>query len=495
MTQSVSVLNDTTFTAVNVHVHGTAFQCKLHAHTPVMSLIQQVREQFSDLSESEELDDYLKAERVQWALEHGPVRRRLDPETTLDEAGIAPGADLYLTHRTRTESYPVLRDDVAEGAAEVSKRVFTVLDGGDTRRLGVMALPAAVTAVAAIGIADVFSVNVAVRWPVVGVLVALTLMCASVAAVLSQVREDYADLAGSLCVCGYLSAAAAAIAAVPREPGVWHITTAGAAVATLVAVLWPLTKQRPAALHVGVGVMAFCGVFVGVAHTALDVSSQAVAAQLIFVATAVLVWGTQIARQVGKVRVNYIPTTGEPLLNRSELTVAQVSRRSTSGVAMEAMLNQETRVITTLQALIGMVAAAGAVLVAAAAAGGYFTHDYEWHMFALVSAAAIAAVAVGRGLVIRAASVPLMVAGPLAAAAYLTGRCLSPHPADVTVLVAGAAPLLIFVLISSIWAVRAQSLHSPLGKRRLEIVATVAVVTMFPLLVLIMEGWSRVRNR
>lgn len=495
MTQSASVLNDTTFTAVNVHVHGTDFQCKLHAHTPVMSLIQQVREQFNDMSESEALNDYLQAERVQWALEHGPVRRRLDPETTLDEAGIAPGADLYLTHRTRTESYPVLRDDVAEGAAEVSKRVFTVLDGGDTRRLGVMALPAAVTAVAAIGIADVFSVNVTARWPVVGVLVALTLMCASVAAVLSQVREDYADLAGSLCVCSYLAAAAAAIVAVPREPGVWHLTTAGAAVATLVAILWPLTKQRPAALHVGVGVTAFCGVFVGVTHTALAVSSQAVTAQLIFVATAVLVCGTQIARQVGKVRVNYIPTTGEPLLNRSELTVAQVSRRSTSGVAMEAMLNQETRVITTLQSLIGMVAAAGAVLVVSAAAGGYFTHDYEWHMFALVSAAAIAAVAVGRGLVIRAASVPLMVAGPLAAAAYLTGRCLSPHPADVTVLVAGAAPLLIFVLISSIWAVRSQALHSPLGKRRLEIVATAAVVTMFPLLVLIMEGWSRVRNR
>jgi hypothetical protein len=43
--------------------------------------------------------------------------------------------------------------------------------------------------------------------------------------------------------------------------------------------------------------------------------------------------------------------------------------------------------------------------------------------------------------------------------------------------------------------VRAQKLHSPLGKRRLELAATAAVVTMFPLLVLIMEGWSKVRNR
>lgn len=484
MTQSVSVLNDTTFTAVNVHVHGTDFQCKLHAHTPVVSLMQQVREQFATLSKSEELDSYLQAERVSWALEYGPVRRRLDPETTLDEAGVAPGADLYLTHRTRTESYPVLRDDVAEGAAEVSKRLFTVLDSGDTRRLGVMALPAAVTAVAAIGVAEVFAVSTSARWPVAGLLIALTLMCASVASVLSQVREDYTDLAGSLSVCSYLAAAAAAVVAVPREPGVWHITTAGAAVATLVAVLWPLTKQRPAALHVGAGVVAFCGVFVGVAHIALTVSSQAVAAQLIFVATVAVVWGTQISRQVGKVRVNYIPTTGEPILNRSELTVAQVSRRSTSGASIEAMLNQETRVITTLQALTGMVTAAGAVLVIAAGAGGYFTSSYEWHMFALVSAAAIAAVAVGRGLVIRSASVPLMVAGPVAAAAYLIGRCLSPNPADVAVLAAGAAPLVTFVLISSIWAVRAQVLHSPLGKRRLELVATAAVVTMFPLLVL-----------
>ena len=57
-------------------------------------------------------------------------------------------------------------------------------------------------------------------------------------------------------------------------------------------------------------------------------------------------------------------------------------------------------------------------LVVAAAAAGYFTSSYEWHMFASIAAATVAAVAIGRGLVIRAASVPLMVAGPLAAEAF-----------------------------------------------------------------------------
>jgi hypothetical protein len=330
---------------------------------------------------------------------------------------------------------------------------------------------------------------------VVAVLAALSVMCASVGTVLARTRTGYGDVSGALCVSSYLTTAAVALVAVPRALGVWHLTTVGGAVATMVVVLWSLTGNVPAALHVGVGAAAACAVLVGVVHLALSVSSQAVAAQLVYVAVVLIVWGIQISRAVGRVRVNYIPTTGEPLVRRSKMTVAQVSRRSTSGVAIESILNQESRVITTLQALIGIVTAAGAMLVAAAAAGGYFTASYEWHMFVLVCAAAVAAVAVGRGLVIRAAAVPLMVSGPLAATAYLAGRALSEHQASPAVLVAGTAPLLVFVLLSAIWAVRAQSLHSPLGKRRLEFVATAAVMTMFPLLVLIMDGWSRVRNR
>ena len=44
------------------------------------------------------------------------------------------------------------------------------------------------------------------------------------------------------------------------------------------------------------------------------------------------------------------------------------------------------------------------------------------------------------------------------------------------VLIAGAAPLMLFVLLSTLWAIRAQSMHSPLDKRRLERVAVLAVV-------------------
>ena len=116
-------------------------------------------------------------------------------------------------------------------------------------------------------------------------------------------------------------------------------------------------------------------------------------------------------------------------------------------------------------------------------------------MVALVATAAVVVVAVGRGLVVRAAALPLMITGPLAWTAYLIGRSLSATPADTAVLLAGSIPLLIGLLLSAIWAIRAQTLHSPLSKRRLEILATLAVVTVFPLLVLIMDGWSKVRNR
>lgn len=495
MTQPTSVLSDTTFAAVNVHARDTAFQCKLHAHTPVVILLPQLRQQLLDLTTSETTREYLTAQRVQWALEAGPIRRRLDPETTLDEAGIVPGADLYLTQRTRTESYPVLRDDLADGTAEVSKRMFAVLDNRDTRKLGVLALPFAVASVAAIGISALLSGAENLRWVVFGALCALALMCSTLAAVLIRSHTTYVDVSGGLCVGAYLATTAAAVVGVPRSLGIWHLTTAGAALATMALVLWSLTGNRPAGLHVGVGAVSMGAVLVGLLHIVLPVSSQAVAAQLILTGLVVVLWCTQTSRMVGRVQVNYIPTTGEPLLKRKDLSVAQVSRRSTSAAAIESMLNQEARVIETLNALIGMVTAAGLTLTLWAGAGGYFTRQYEWHMFALVAATCIAVMAVGRGLVIRSAALPLLVSGPLIWTAYLAGRALSPHRADTVVLVAGTVPLLVGVIVAAILAIRQQTLHSPLNKRRMEVLATLAVITVFPLLIFIMEGWGRVRNR
>ncbi|SHT84725.1 type VII secretion integral membrane protein EccD [Mycobacteroides abscessus subsp. bolletii] len=495
MTSPTSVLSDTTYIAVNVHARNSAFEMKLHAHTPVVSLLPPLRKQLSGLLEDGPAKEYLAAERVEWALEYGPARERLDPESTLDEKGVLPGEDLYLTHRTRTESYPVLRDDLADGTAEVSKRMFAVLDRNDTRRLGAVALPFAVSAVAGVGIAAVFSGDTGARWAVLGALVALALMCATLASVLTRTKTSYGDVAGALCIGAYLSTAAAALVGVPRELGIWHLTTVGAGVATMAVVLWSVTGNKPPSLHVGVTAVSVSAVFIALLHALLPVSSQAVAAQMVFVCLGVILWCTQISRLVGRVQVNYIPTTGEPLIKRKEQSVAQVSRRSTSAAAIESMLNQEVRVIQTLNALVGLVCAASLVMVLSAFAGGYYTRNYEWHMFVLVATAAVASVAVGRGLVIRAASIPLTICGPLAWTAYLAGRALSESRADNVVLLAGIGPLVIGILLSAIWAIQARTMHSPLSKRRLEIVATVAVITVFPLLVFIMEGWPRVRNR
>ncbi len=495
MTSPTSVLSDTSYVAVNVHARNSAFEFKLHAHTTVVELLPQLRKQLAEIATSGAVSEYLAAERVAWALEWGPTRKLIDPERTLDEAGIPPGEDLYLTHRTRTESYPVLRDDLADGTAEVSKRMFAVLASRDTRRLGAVALPFAVAAVAGVGLADVFSGGEAMRWWVFGALAALATMCAAVATVLTRTRTSYADIASALCVGAYLATAAAALVGVPRAVGVWHLTTVGAAVATMAVLLWSLTDNRPPGLHVAVTAVATSAVLVGLLHVVLAVSSQAVAAQMVFFCLCVILWCTQTSRLVGRVQVNYIPTTGEPLVKRKDESVAQVSRRSTSAAAIESMLNQESRVIKTLNAMIGMVTAASLAMVVSAGVGGYFTRNYEWHMFVLVATAAVASVAVGRGLVIKAASLPLMICGPLVWTAYLAGRALSDSRADAVVLLAGAVPLLVGVLLSAIWAIRQQTMHSPLSRRRLEVVATIAVATVFPLLVLICDGWSRVRNR
>lgn len=303
MTQPTSVLSDITFIAVNVHARDTAFQCKLHAHTPVVALLPQLRKHLTGIVKDGPGADYLNTERVEWALEAGPIRDRLDPENTLDEAGIMPGSDLYLTHRTRTESYPVLRDDIADGTAEVSKRMFAVLDARDTRRIATATLPFAVSAVAGIGICDVLIGGGSDRWEVLGVMAVLAVMCASVAAVLVRSHDNYTDVSGGLCVAAYLSTAAAGLLMVPRDLGIWHLTTVAAAVGALAVLLGALTGNRPASLHVGVGAVALCAVVVGLLYLVVRVSSQAVAAQLVFASLLIILWCTQTSRQIGRAHV------------------------------------------------------------------------------------------------------------------------------------------------------------------------------------------------
>ncbi|KXO90961.1 type VII secretion integral membrane protein EccD (plasmid) [Tsukamurella tyrosinosolvens] len=495
MTQPTAVLADTDFLPVLVHAGSSAFEIKLHIHTPVVALLPQLREQFLNDNPPAPTRKYLQERGVEWALEKGAMRERIEPEATLATAKVKPGADLYLTHRRRTEEYPTLRDDTAEGAAEVGRDNFAKVEEADSRKLAVWALPLGVVALGLIGVGEILAGNTQMRWPFLGLLSAITVLCIAVAAVLAKNYTEYRDVGVSMSVGAYAAVSAAALIAVPRELGVWHLTTIGAAAATVALVLWYVTDNTPASLHIGVGSAALILVVVGVLHLLLPVSPQATAAQIAFLSMSMIVRATKRSRNLNKVRVNYIAGEGEPVDNRTEISVKQASRRTTSHVAIESMLNQEGRVIATIHTLIGVTIASSITLVVAALAGGYFTRQYEWHMFGLIASASIVALAMGRGFVPRALAIPLLIAGPVTWAAYLVGRAISPTGADTVVLAAGTVPLVLGVLVSSLWGIRNQPMHSPLAKFRLELLALLAAVSAFPLTLVIMEVWPMVRNR
>lgn len=488
-------MSTVTYSGFCVHAQGSAFQVKLDTRTPIAELIPQLLDELAPLSESDEVREFLEAEWASWAIERGPVRHRIDPESTLADSGVRPGTDLYLTHRKATEDYPVLHDDVAQGAEVVSADLYPKMSPEDTRRIGAAALPLAVAALSAVGAGSVIlGDGGAIRWVVLGMLAVVSAMCLSTATVLLRAYEAYDDVAAGLSLSAYIAGAGAAVVSIPRDLSIWHLTTVGAVTVAMAAVQIALTGNRPATLHAGVAAVATCSVIVGVAGMLYEVSAQAAAAQMTALLLAIAVYSPQLARIAGRLRVNYLPATGEPLTDRRDMSIKEVSRRSTSAVAIEAVINRRDRVVETLSLLVGMVSGVSLAIIVAAFAGGWFTRQYEWQMFFLVAASCVALIAAGRGFAPRAAAVPLLIAGPTAWAAYLLGRAIGQHPADNTVLLAGAVPALTALLISAAWAIRQKDMYSPLSKAHLERIATVAVITVVPLLVLVMQVWARIRN-
>lgn len=492
----VDIVKDSTFVSVNIRADKLAFAGKVHIRTPVSDLIHDILRDFRREAVTDRSDvSYLNAQGVSWALEYGPTRKLIPLDMTLEEVDIRNGSTLYLTHRQSTESYPILRDDIAEGAVDVSKREFPIVEAKDTRTAALFAFPATAAIMALTGLGLISGDASVFRWPAVGVLGLIAFMTAALAVVLYQKPEDKnEDIAASLSVSAYIAAAAAGICAIPRDMSIWHIATAGAAVVTLMTILILASGNRPARLHVGVGVLAITSIVIGGLQYLINTSTQGLAVEFMAAAAVLMIWSTKSSRNIGGVQVNYIPTLGEPMQDRATLSVAEVSRNSGSKGALESMMNRETNVIAATNAMIGQAYACSAMSIVAATVAGWHTASYEWPLFAYVAAICIIMLSVSRAVAIRGVALPLLAAGVGTWAGYMVGRVQADIPPSPLLIGLASIILVVGVVVGSMWAIRKRRMHSPLRKRDLGWIAALAILSIGPLLVFIVGLLGRIRG-
>lgn len=492
--------SDTQFVHVTVWADTSSYDLELHLYSPIVEVIPDAIEQMiASLDADGKSSRWLRATGVQWCLAKGATGTMLDSSTTLEDAGIEFGNTLHLRKRRRTEGPPMWRDDVAQGAAEVSKQHFELLEPADTRRMAVLGYPLAVLALVILGAVSLRPLPES-RWVSVGVLAFLAFVSAAVATVLyrsyvdaESPGEKYTDVAASLTVTTYFAAVGAAFLAVPRDVGIWHVAVAGAALLGVAIAMSALTVKRPAGVHIGAGAAGAVLALVGCLHLVVPISGQAAAALVMWLSGLVIMIAAGLSRSTSGVELQQVAATGEPLVRDENASVVAVSRKSTSSQAIEDMINSHAKVVVSFQSLVGLMVAMSVLLPIASAFAGAQTRQYEWYLFGATLGIAAATFAFGRTMALRAASVPPMIAGPLMWISYLVGRALSDTAIPMAVLAAGAGIFAVVTYVAATGAIARKKIKSPITKKNLTRIAQFGGLVALPLIGFICEIW-RIRN-
>lgn len=237
---------DSTYLRTSIVLPENTIDVQLPADSPVEDVVYElIRFLNSELNAQGRSGEWLTDADAVWTLERFG-RRQLDGENSLTEQGVLDGERLWLSKNAKNETYPALVDDIAESVSKYQDRFPDWKYDVDGIKMSAWAL-GVLGSVLSLGSAAFISwamePDTYLRWPVIGCLVALTLLVSGLC--IPLLRNNPSDSVGmSLLVIGYAATASAAFIAIPRPPGLWHIVTTGALVLFYAALMTPLTKSK-----------------------------------------------------------------------------------------------------------------------------------------------------------------------------------------------------------------------------------------------------------
>lgn len=437
--------------------------------------------------------DWLREDGVVWALERFG-RRQLDGDQSLAEQGVLDGERLFLVKNPLNETYPALIDDIAESVSEHQKSFPEWSTEVDATRFGALAL-GVVGSLLAIGAAATVSWNLdpgnLLRWPVVGIILAVALLCSGLAVPLF--RTDKKLLATSLLCVGYTGVAVGAFAAVPRHPSLWNLTVSGAAVMVFAAVMIPLAPI-PKRIHSAALSVALTVTVVSVINLFYRVPPAVVGAEAATLAYLIILLSSRIAMAAAKVETPYVPAAGEPL-TKDQTSLGEVTRSSSSRDVIESVVNQSEQTKSAHQYLMGILIGTLVIFVGSAAFSGFYSDDKRWLILAFYVSLAISLMNRGRNYVSRDAHLILLASAIATMFAYLVAMIIGDTPGNLTQIAVGAGLLLLATLIGSLWALGQRSIKSPTTRRWFELLEIAMYSAPILWLGVLMEVYEKMRNR
>ena len=501
--------NATRYVRTSIVMRDCTVDVQLPADTPIEDVVfELIRYLNTELLRQNRDTKWLQDADARWSLERFG-RGQMDGDSSLWECGVRDGARLFLVKNARNERYPALIDDSAESVAEFQEEFPDWRYQVDGVRfaitsLGVLAGFASLAALFFVGWAE--PADTAVRYPVVGALGFIALLCLGVAAIME--RADNAFLTSSLVVSGYISVASAAFLAIPRHPGMWHVAAAGAVVLVYAAVIASVTRSA-AGVHAAAVVIAAVPTLVLAINAFYPSPPAVIGAQIGTVALLVLL-ASRLPLGLAKVAPPYVPAPGEPLVdpstergtadvNRTAATLERddISRNTNARELIEAVINQKPQNELAHRYQTGIVFGTSLVMILSAFLSAFTVEDpLKWGVFVFWVGIAVSVMNRARNYVDRTAHVILLAASGIIMMSYISALMVSHPYGNRDQILASVALTTFVVVIGSLWAIAQKKLFSPTRRFQFEIVERIFyAVPVIVLGIWLMEAYTKVRNR
>lgn len=502
---SNSTTSMTRYLRTTIVLSENAIDVQLPADSSVEDVIFELVRYLNEALNKQGYDtDWLLDADAVWTLELFG-RRQLDNEQTLAEQGVMDGTRLWLSKNAKNETYPALIDDIAESVAEGQEQFPKWTYAVDAVKfsaflLGGLGIFGALLAtyLACWGLPT----DNSARYPLVGVMAGLMVLTSALSVPL--VRGGSLLLGTAMLSIGYVSAGSLAFIAIPREPGLWHLSTAGSVLLVYAVIMMGLTPG-PTKLHAGIISGAGVVTIISLINYFYTVSPAVIAIEIATLAYFIVLMSSKISMAAGKVETPYVPAAGEALTN-DEATIGDVNRSATSAEVIESVVNQKEQSYAAHQYLLGLLIGNLTTITAAMWFAGthmedrpisvfFATLNERWLvcMFALSVAAALLNRA--RNHIDRDVHFILLTSAVVIPAVYLGGLVFSGVRDNMPQIIATVAVVTAASIIGGLWTLGQRAIKSPTVRRYFELLEY-AVYAM-PILWLgwLLDVYMIVRNR
>ncbi|MGI6798568.1 type VII secretion integral membrane protein EccD [Gordonia sihwensis] len=506
------------FIDLSIKTRNAEIDLPLSEDLPVRALlgdlVRFVQDCFIEKNEQEDDDRY--AEDIEWISDRDarwslvtPLNVTLRPSATLRELGVKNGDTLKLVRDSVRVPYANLIDDTPEAIARYQRRNFPTWERPQSRILTLTILAVFGFLSTGLGVYYVAEHNPgwSERGPILGAfaLAALTfLLLSSHLSGRSLAIRDRIDtaLATILGMCGYTAIVGLGQTVFPGGNVVWGGVISAALLAAVGMLMLRFCHDvigvHYGAIFVGINILLTGLLFGGLNGIARAVSqfqfpldTTVGSIQLAVTALGTLIYADRLAMSLSAIPMPYVPTIGEDFVKDRTTDLSAVPL-DLGSEAIEAMINQEPRVLHAYRTAIGFFAGGLILLIGSVttAMATLETHPLVAFVFSLTIV--VCMVYRGRSYDDAAMQGLWLGSAALTMAGVSIGATIAGNGTYLAVAIALAAA---GVLAACVFSLTPASIQSPLTNHKLEIIETILYTSLLIDLALIMEVWQSVRSR